>query len=250
MIPSRIYESNHLLPRSGLIITFLLNLLLLTGAQICLGKEAADSSVEFLIWDFGFLPQKSEVNHIFYIRNINEKPATVSRIRAGCSCTSVSKINEPIMPGDSAGIEVTFKSGRYRGEVKKTTKIYFDHRDEPTYFLKILARVYKDQEEMGPIRVDPPRFQIKASDPDIKENDLVLKITNGGRNNLRVESLYYPLNFIGRIQIPEEILPGGTAKFRFYLTDGLLEISDAGLAITLVLSGQDTTIITVPIEIK
>ena len=116
---------------SQLISGFLFTAIFITCWAIVLAGDNSDSDVPASEWDFGYLPQKSEVNHTFYINNLDSKPLTVTKINAGCSCTSTSEIKDPIAPGDSAAIVITLKSGRYRGKIKKTTEVYTDDLANP-----------------------------------------------------------------------------------------------------------------------
>lgn len=231
----------------------LMSVLLVILLGSVLSASAQDSPravIEPQSWDFGYLPQKSEVSHLFYLHNAGSAPLTVSKIRAVCSCTSVSGIDEPIAPGDSAAILVTFKTGRYHSRVKKPNYVHTDDPENPAQSMQIVANVVKDDEPTGDIAIEPLRLKWKIVEGRIAPEMDSLAIVNNAENPVTVSVLHAPHSVVNAIDLPVEIAPGNAGKALLHISGeaGLSELK--GLSITLSFAGQDTTIITIPIEIE
>lgn len=243
------YSGNIKYGRGGLCILLIINwLCIFFGAAPA--QEITDSVLNERTRDFGYLPQKSEVNHRFYIHNTGTAPLNVEKIKAGCSCTSVSKIDKPIAPGDSAAVDITFKSGRYLGKVKKTTEVYIKDREKPLYELHIKADVIKQGEEPGAVRVEPEKlkWEIKSQENPIAMDSLML--VNNGPDSLTVSILHLPDTIVNQVYYPETIGPKERKNLILQIEGESLKGKAKGNSITVAFYSKDTTIVTVPIEIK
>lgn len=216
----------------------------LTGIAAAQGEPQA--TVKSASWDFGYIPQKCEVSHQFYIYNSGSSPLSVAKIKADCSCTSVSKIDHPIAPGDSAAIVLTFNSGRYHGLAKKSAEITTNDPQTPVQRLRIVSTVVKDGEATGDITVSPDKLKIGMNTVSVDS----VKITNNGSVNLALSLLHDPGGIINKINIPSNIDPGKTANMIFHISKEKTLTEPGWLMATLAFAGKDTTIITVPIEIE
>lgn len=210
----------------------------------------SESAVNEQTWDFGYIPQKSEVNHRFYIHNSGEVALTVEKIKAGCSCTSVSNIDKPIAPGDSAAVDISFKSGRYHDRVKKTTEVYTDDSETPFSELHIRANVVKEGEETGAVRIEPEKLKwdIKSEANPIASDSLV--VVNNGSDSLTISILHLPDTIVSHVFYPESIGPEERKSLILQVERVQLKEKAKGNSMTIAFCGKDTTIVTVPIEIK
>lgn len=220
---------------------------LLSGGLVAAGDDA---DVPTQIWDFGYVPQKSKVNHVFYLHNSGNAPLSVDKIKAGCSCTSVSEIDKPIAPGDSAAVAITFKSGRYYGTVKKTSKVFAKDQDKPIQHFRIVANVIKDDETAGDLRLTPPKIEWKMKDAVVGIDADTLSIANAGDDSLEVSIVHVSSDVVDQIELPQDPKLGG--QWRMVLRPSKEPIPDEveGPSITLMFAGSDTTTVTVPIELK
>lgn len=144
------------------------------------------------VGDFGILPQHSEVSHVFWLRNRGQAPLTVEKIKPGCSCTSVSDVDKPIQPGDSVAIEVSFRSGRYRGKVHKKTRVFTDDPDREEVLLHIIADVVDDDEPAGPVKIKPFEVVLKARDDTVGTQSDTLAFSTGEDGEYRIEFIDGP----------------------------------------------------------
>lgn len=187
---------------------------------------------------------------MFYLYNTGSAPLSVTKIESGCSCTSVSRLNRPIPPGDSAAIVITFKSGRYHHQVKKTTKIHTNDPETPVHHLRIMANVVKRGEATGDVRVRPPELSWRINNATITVDADTLKISNNGTDSLTIAVLHVPQGIVDRIESPERVAPGQEVELNMQLSRESIPKKADGLSITLAFAGRETTIVTVPIKME
>lgn len=63
-----------------------------------------------LEYDFGTIPKGEPVSTVFKVKNTGEKPLIINDAKASCGCTVPRKPEEPILPGETGELEVTFTS--------------------------------------------------------------------------------------------------------------------------------------------
>ena len=73
--------------------------------------------------DYGKINQNADGNRIFIFKNTGNSPIIISKIKASCGCTVASKPNKPIMPGETAGINVKYATNRVGTFSKSITVI-------------------------------------------------------------------------------------------------------------------------------
>lgn len=74
--------------------------------------------------DFGVIRGDSVCSHVFVVRNSGTAPLVLLAAHSGCSCTSCDFPAEPVQPGDSARLIVTFNpSGRMPGSFTKLVRV-------------------------------------------------------------------------------------------------------------------------------
>lgn len=235
--------------RSTLIFAAAIGIAVLSHA-LAISQELPKALVRHSSWDFGYLPQKSEATHLFYLQNTGSAPLSIEEIKPGCACTSVSEIEDAIAPGDSVAIAVTFKSGRYRHRVKKVTKVYTDDPETPVQRLQIAANVVKDEDETGAVSVRPRKLELEmdreSADPAVD----TIMVLNSGSDSMTVVVMHSSDGIVDRVEAPEFVAPGCSSVILVHLSRELEIDRDSGPSVTLGLIGSDTTIVTVPIEIE
>lgn len=75
--------------------------------------------------DFGIIPKDTPVSKTFIVTNTGENPLIISDAKASCGCTVPKKPEEPIAPGETGEIEVTFtsKPGQEGTAINKTVTV-------------------------------------------------------------------------------------------------------------------------------
>jgi hypothetical protein len=72
--------------------------------------------------DYGEIMQGSEPLRIFNFKNTGNEPLIISNAKGSCGCTVPSYPKEPILPGESAKIEVRYDTNRI-GPFQKTVTL-------------------------------------------------------------------------------------------------------------------------------
>ncbi|RKR84766.1 uncharacterized protein DUF1573 [Mucilaginibacter gracilis] len=78
-----------------------------TAAQIAMAPVITFESDSY---DFGKIKEGDKVSHNFKFTNSGKSPLIISSAVASCGCTTPEWPKEPVKPGDSGVIKVTFNS--------------------------------------------------------------------------------------------------------------------------------------------
>lgn len=73
--------------------------------------------------DFGAINEGDVVETVFIVKNIGESDLIIADAQGSCGCTVPEPPKEPIAPGESAPIKVSFNSSRKRGLQNKTVTL-------------------------------------------------------------------------------------------------------------------------------
>lgn len=74
-------------------------------------------------WDFGCIPNQSEVTHLYKVKNRSREVVEITNVRKLCGCSSAFVKKKILFPGDSTELSVTFSSGNYFGPISKAVFI-------------------------------------------------------------------------------------------------------------------------------
>lgn len=74
-------------------------------------------------YDFGEIPSGAKVDHYFKFTNTGESPLIIKNAVASCGCTVPVWPKEPIAPGVSDSIKVSFDAGTRSGRQSKTVTL-------------------------------------------------------------------------------------------------------------------------------
>ncbi len=75
-------------------------------------------------FDFGKIKKGDVVNHVFEVTNTGKNPLIISNVQPTCGCTVPDFTKEPILPGKTGKITLTFNSANFDGIVHKTASVY------------------------------------------------------------------------------------------------------------------------------
>jgi hypothetical protein len=73
--------------------------------------------------NFGTIKAGDSTHLKFQFTNVGETPLFILNTRTSCGCTVTDFPKDPVMPGNSGFIRVTYKSGAQTGEVNKTITV-------------------------------------------------------------------------------------------------------------------------------
>lgn len=96
---------------------------------IGISEQTADPapkiSFEKMEYDFGTLKFKSEPKTVeFTFKNEGNAPLVITRTEVSCTCLSVKYPRQPIIPGKSGVIEVTYSPTKETGTFNNNVKIH------------------------------------------------------------------------------------------------------------------------------
>ncbi|WP_075352067.1 DUF1573 domain-containing protein [Algoriphagus marinus] len=90
--------------------------------------------------DFGDIVQGDKVSHTFELTNSGSTPLIISNVAATCGCTVPVWPKEPIAPGKSAEIKVSFNSAGKMGKQNSVVRIY-SNASEPIEKVSLISNV-------------------------------------------------------------------------------------------------------------
>ena len=73
--------------------------------------------------DFGDIQQGEKVEYVFTFKNTGTQPLVISDVVTTCACTAKSYSKEPVMPGKTGQVTVTFDSAGKMGMQNKVITI-------------------------------------------------------------------------------------------------------------------------------
>jgi hypothetical protein len=90
--------------------------------------------------DFGDITQGDKVEHTFQLTNTGSAPLIISNVAATCGCTVPSWPKEPIAPGKTSEIKVSFNSAGKMGKQNSVVRIY-SNASEPIEKVSLISNV-------------------------------------------------------------------------------------------------------------
>ena len=72
--------------------------------------------------DYGKIAVGSDGNRVFTIKNTGDKPLIISNVQSSCGCTIPKWTSDPIMPGKTGSIAVTYDTKRV-GPIQKVIQV-------------------------------------------------------------------------------------------------------------------------------
>ena len=89
----------------------------------------------------------------FRFTNTGDEPLLVQKPKSSCGCTIPSWPKEPILPGESEVIKVTYRTNRV-GNINKTVTVTSNAVNNPSVVLRIKGRVLEQPNEAMPEKKD------------------------------------------------------------------------------------------------
>lgn len=198
-------------------------------------------------FDFGFVPQKATVSHVFWLRNTGDETLLIEKMIPNCGCTQVPLETNKARPGDSIRVEMLFASGYFAGPLSKYTQIVSNAsgRVPPLTFT---AHVFADTLPGGPLRAEPPLLDLDLARPVSTDSQWTarVKVRNTTSDPLDITLVDLPDQDV-RVSVSEGILaPGESREIVFHFRS---DIEDQVFAksVTLSVGGPEPTRMTIPV---
>ena len=92
-----------------------------------------------MVFAFGEIPQSTPVTTKFVITNNGNEPLIIASAKASCGCTTPSYTQDPVLPGKTAEITVSYNAA-VLGDFDKTVTVKTNAGDQPVV-LRIQGKV-------------------------------------------------------------------------------------------------------------
>lgn len=121
-------------------LSYILCCLCLIAAHMA-AQNGAHISADELTYNFGTIAEADgPASHTFVVKNTGDKPLVITRITASCGCTQPEWTKEPISPGKTGNVKVTYNPKGRPGPFYKTISI-FSNGKKGSYTLAIKGNV-------------------------------------------------------------------------------------------------------------
>jgi hypothetical protein len=112
-------------------------------------KNGPEITFKTNMHDYGELNVGGDGSYEFSFTNTGNEPLILSKPRSSCGCTVPSWPKEPILPGESNNIKVTYNTSK-AGSFNKTVTIYSNAKNKSAVVLRIKGKVVKKPNEAFP----------------------------------------------------------------------------------------------------
>ena len=134
-------------------VIYLLGIMLLFAgvAKAQDSKPAIGPEIEFekVVHDYGEIPFNGNGECEFRFTNTGNEPLLIQKPKSSCGCTIPSWPKEPILPGESDVIKVTYRTNR-AGNINKTVTVTSNALKNSNVVLRIKGRVLDQPTEAMP----------------------------------------------------------------------------------------------------
>lgn len=93
------------------------------ASQVVNPADAAELKFESDSYDFGNLPAAAKVDHFVRFTNTGKSPLIIKNAVGSCGCTVPVWPKEPIAPGASDSLKITYNAGTQKGRQQKTVTL-------------------------------------------------------------------------------------------------------------------------------
>lgn len=122
---------------------------LLIGASLFAQQDVSDNSGVFQFdsetINYGNIEQNVDGKRLFIFKNVGESAIIISKVKASCGCTVVTKPSKPILPGETAEIGVNYSTNR-TGAFSKSITIT-SNASEQSKVLRIKGNVINNSKQ-------------------------------------------------------------------------------------------------------
>jgi hypothetical protein len=138
-------------------VIFLLGIMLLMAgaakAQDAKTQSGPEIEFEKIVHDYGDVPYNGDGKCEFRFTNTGDEPLLIQKPKSSCGCTIPSWPSEPILPGKSDVIKVSYRTNR-AGNFNKTVTVTSNALKNSTVVLRITGRVLCQPTEPLPEKTD------------------------------------------------------------------------------------------------
>lgn len=195
---------------------------ILAGMVLCMASLSAQNTAQIgadeLIYNFGTIGEADGLaSHVFTIKNTGDGPLVITRVTASCGCTQPEWSKEPIAPGKTGEVKVTYNPKGRPGPFYKTISIYSNGK-KGRFSLGIKGNV--TPKEAAPIITYPYSIgDLKLQTKSILYNTIrseetlgeKISIKNEGQTSVEIRFGKVP-HYLNVTSAPEKLAPGETGE--------------------------------------
>jgi hypothetical protein len=107
------------------------------------------------VHDYGKIKQGANGDCVFEFKNTGTEPLIISKAKGSCGCTVPDWPKEPIMPGKTGSIKVTYDTKRV-GPINKSVTVESNASNAPVKIVRIKGDVEAVETPQSPVKVEGP----------------------------------------------------------------------------------------------
>ncbi len=135
------------------LMTFIFGIFVIAGAIAQEKTETAPANgpeitFEEETFDFGDIHQGDKVEHVFTFENTGNEALIISNVQVTCGCTASKWPREPIAPGQSSSMTITFNGAGKMGRQNKIITIV-SNATNPRSRVSIVTNVLPKKDDTG-----------------------------------------------------------------------------------------------------
>lgn len=122
-------------------VIFIFMAILLATGMVSAQEKKAVIAADVTTHDFGTIKEADgKASHTFIVKNTGDAPLVITRVIASCGCTTPEWTKEPIEPGKTGEIKITYDPKDRPGPFAKTISVYSNGKTG-SYILTIKGNV-------------------------------------------------------------------------------------------------------------
>lgn len=111
--------------------------------------------------DFGAIPFKGNGSYEFVFVNTGNEPLILSQPKSSCGCTVPEWPKQPILPGESNVIKVTYKNTDRPGSFNKYVTVFSNALENKEVKLHIKGTVEAEPTDAAPLKMESVSSPVK-----------------------------------------------------------------------------------------
>jgi len=198
-------------------------------------------------FDFGEVPQKATVSHVFWLKNVGDEQLIIEKMVPNCGCTQAPLETNKANPGDSIRVEMIFASGYFDGVVTKFTQVVSNSTGRAPA-LTFTATVVPDSLRSSSLRAEPPLVDLDRDRPVLVDSVWTSRVAlrNHGSEPLQLALLDLPDRDV-TVEITGQTLAPGDSQELIFRFPGDLRDRVFAKSVTLEVTGKGVSRLTVPV---
>lgn len=186
-------------------------------------QNKAQISADELTYNFGTIAEADgPASHSFVIKNTGDGPLVITRITASCGCTQPEWTKEPIAPGKTGNVKVTYNPKGRPGPFYKTISI-FSNGKKGSYSLAIKGNVTPKPTQpifiypysIGDLKMQTKTVLYSSIRPDETLGEKI-SVKNEGKTSLTIQKGKVP-NYLTVEIRPAKLAPDETGEITLLL---------------------------------